>query len=518
MNHKIKDNLFATAITAMVIALVIVLNVVLYYLSAINGWYIANAEELDLSLSGSTEELFAEAEEKGRRVEIIFCMSREELAVNTTGKDVLATAEALEELHPDFIKLRFFNIKTLLDEDGNSVKARLEKYKTDMRGKETAIHAGAVIFSSTVTDGAGFSREDYVVLNNQLSGVPYVDFYHLDGSGYITAYVGEEVMASMVLWTLNTEHKTAYFTTGHGETVDIAFTNMLQRAGYYISEVDLLRNDKNQDGVPDYNLAEAGVVVISNPTADFLKSDDVMKGKEIETLSSYVNNYGGSLYVSLDPYAAPLKNLEEFLTGYGITVATGVDSDGRTVRNIIRESSNALPGEGGYTFVANYANNEIGAALAEKTDEYVSDQVLVKNVGALTLTGDAKPVLVTSGTASAYAGGEAVGSSGEYCVGALATKAGAGGEGKVFVTSGIYLTASEAVISDLYANRNFTYALFETVFGASTAPYGCKTVPYSTDRLDVTMGTARLYTLLVMSIPAVLAVVGVVINKRRKNR
>ena len=239
MNHKIKDNLFATAITAMVIALVIVLNVVLYYLSAINGWYIANAEELDLSLSGSTEELFAEAEEKGRRVEIIFCMSREELAVNTTGKDVLATAEALEELHPDFIKLRFFNIKTLLDEDGNSVKARLEKYKTDMRGKETALHAGAVIFSSTVTDGAGFSREDYVVLNNQLSGVPYVDFYHLDGSGYITAYVGEEVMASMVLWTLNTEHKTAYFTTGHGETVDIAFTNMLQRAGYYISEVDL---------------------------------------------------------------------------------------------------------------------------------------------------------------------------------------------------------------------------------------------------------------------------------------
>ena len=67
MNHKIKDNLFATAITATVIALVIVLNVVLYYLSAINGWYIANAEELDLSLSGSTEELFAEAEENGRR-------------------------------------------------------------------------------------------------------------------------------------------------------------------------------------------------------------------------------------------------------------------------------------------------------------------------------------------------------------------------------------------------------------------------------------------------------------------
>ncbi len=538
MNRKIKDNLFAAAITAFVIAIVVLANVVLYSLTAINGWYFAYAEKIDLTVSGNTKELFAEAERQGRKVNIIFCMPRDELALHSTGRDVLETAEQIEKLHPDFIDVRFYNIRTKQDDKGNLYKyddrgnlcykevdgktepmTVFETYEKDMLGNENVLHRGSVIFSSTAYDAAGNSREDYIVLSNQYSGVPFVDFYHIDAEGYITAYIGEEVIASMVLWTLAAEHKTAYFTTGHGETVDVAFIGMLSRAGYYVQEIDLLRPDKNSDGVPDYNLAEAGIVVISNPTSDFAKGGEGSGiDTELERLETYLSAHGGALYVSLDPYADPLPNLEGLLSGYGITVAESENGDGELMRHIIKDASNAITTDG-YTFVANYADNEIGKALSEKTDRYVSDDVVVKNSGELSLSGAAKPVLVTSSSADALVDGKTVESSEQFCVAAYSERAAGEGTARVFVTAGVYLTASDAVISDAYANRSFTYALFENLLGAPTAPYGCRTVPYSTDRLeDLTMGTARLYTILIMAIPAAIAAVGFVINKRRKNR
>lgn len=520
MNRKVKDNLFATLMTALVIAFIVLANVVLYSLTAINEWYFVYTEEIDLSLSGSTRELFADAEKKGRKVDIIFCMPKDELANHTTGKDVLRTVEQLKELHPDFINIKYYNVTTKLDENGKSVSAELEKYKTDMRGKETVIHKGTVIFSSKISDGAGNVREDYIVLGNQYSGVPFVDFFHIDTDGYITAYIGEEVVASMVLWTLATEHKTVYFTKGHGESVDVAFAKALERAGYYVEELDLLRtklvNNESADKDNGLNVDRAAMVIISNPTADFLKGDGV--DAEIEKLREYLGTYGGSLYVSLDPYAKTLPNLEALLSEYGISMMSGKADDGEIYRQIVRESQNATPGDGGFTFVANYADNEFGKKFSEKTGKYVDDKVLLKNAGALSLSGSATPVLVTSASADTLVKGETVETSEQFAVAAISEKTENNVTSKVFVTSSVYLTASDAVVSDSYANRGFTYALFETFFDAPVAPYGCKAVPYSTGRLDVTMGTARLYTVLVMIIPVAIAAVGIVVNKRRKNR
>lgn len=546
MNRKIKDNLFAAVITAFVIALVVLVNVVLYSLTAINGWYFAYAEELDLTVSGNTRELFAEAEKQGRKVNIIFCMPKDELALHSTGRDVLDTAEQIERLHPDFIDVRFYNIRTKQDDKGNLYKYDdrgnlcykdvdgkkepipvFETYEKDMLGNENLLHRGSVIFSSMAYDAAGNYREDYIVLSNQYSGVPFVDFYHIDAEGYITAYIGEEVIASMVLWTLAPEHKVAYFTSGHGESVDIAFTGMLTRAGYYIKSLDLLRSDlylpadSDGDGITDkregLDLSSAGLVIISNPTSDFAKGAENLR-TEIEKLTEYLEKYGGSLYVSLDPYADPLPNLEALISKYGIAVAQSENGDGRLMRHVIKDPSNAITTDG-YTFVANYADNEIGKALAEKTDRYVSDDVVIKNSGELVLSGAAKPVLVTSSSADALVDGRVVESSEQFCVAAFSERTVNGVSSRIFVASDVYLTASDAVISDNYANRGFTYALFENLLGAHTAPYGCRTVPYSTGRLeDLTMGTARLYTVLIMAIPAVIAAVGFVINKRRKNR
>ncbi len=520
MKNKLKDNLLAVATSAAVIAVVVLLNVVLYSLTAINGWYVAYAEELDLTISGRTDPLFEDAIKQGRKVEIIFCMPEDELAVHATGKDVLNTARQFKEKYPSLVDLTFYNIRTMQDADGNIVADRFEKYQTGALGEKIALHQGAVIFSSTVSDGAGNEREDFTVLNTSYGGVPFVDFYHIDADGYVTAYNGEEMIASMMLWALAPEHKIAYFTKGHDEAVDPTFAKMLLCAGYYIAELDLVRTDtyhsstiddpellKNKKGL---DLDRAGLVIISNPAYDFTKGASGVRA-EIDKLEEYLA-VGGSLYVSLDPYVGRLPNLENFINQYGIKMTEGETDEGASVKNIIRDSRNAITADG-YTFVANYADNEYGEALSKNTAPFVSEDVVVKNAGALTLTGDAKPVLVSSSAAQAVAGGSQVDSEGNYCVAALSKKA------NVFVCASVYLTASDAVISDSYANRNFVYAVLDEFFGSSAAPYGCKIVPYSSGILeDLTMGTARIYTVFIMAVPAGLAVLGVVVNKRRKNR
>ena len=286
MKSKLKNHLFAAVFSLLLVVVIILVNVVLYSLTAINGWYIAYAEEIDLTVSGNTKELFADAEAEGKKVKIMFCMPEDDLAMHTTGKDVLDTAKQLEALHPSFIELVFYNIKTQQDADGNLVDLR--KYETDMAGNKVPLHSGSVIFSTTVSDGFGGVREDYKVVSTEYNGVPFVDFYHIDADGYITAYNGEEFMASMILWTLADEHKTAYFTTGHGESVDVAFYNMLVCAGYYVEPLDLLRNDFSTE-----MLEKAGFVIISKPTADFAKGKDAGMRTEIERLEYYLKENGG---------------------------------------------------------------------------------------------------------------------------------------------------------------------------------------------------------------------------------
>ncbi len=530
MKNKLKDNIFAAVITAAVIAAVVLANIVLYSLTAINGWGIVYAEELDLTISGNTDALFKEAIEDGRQVEIIFCMPEDELAVHETGKDVLNTAKQFEERYPGFIDLKFYNIRTMQDDEGNVIKDRFEKYKTDKyTGEEQQLHKGSVIFSSTYVDEAGVAYpEEYTVLTATYSGVSFVDFYHIDSEGYVTAYNGEEIIASRVLWTLAFEHKTAYFTTGHGESVDVTFANILISAGYNIKMLDLVRNDlysaaaeaEKLDGnrvSQGLNIDEAAMVIISNPTADFSKGDSVRA--EIDKLEDYLSTYGGALYVSLDPYVGKLKNLEGLLEKYGMKISESTDDTGKSIKNIIKDSSNAITTDG-YTFVANYADNNAGKSMADKTENFVSDDVVVKNMGAIEVSGIAQPVLIASSSASLLANGERVDSKGEYCVAAVSEQlASNGNTSRIFLTSGVYMTASDAIISDSYANRNFVYAVLDVFFDASVAPYGCRLVPYSTGVLeDLTMGRARAYTALIMLVPVILAVVGIIVNKRRKNR
>jgi len=69
------------------------------------------------------------------------------------------------------------------------------------------------------------------------------------------------------------------------------------------------------------------------------------------------------------------------------------------------------------------------------------------------------------------------------------------------------------------ANRDFIYAVFDSVFDSNNAPYGCAPIHFNTQTLEnLTMRTARIYTVIIMMIPAALAALGFVVVRKRKNR
>lgn len=495
------DRTSSGILTAMIIAVVMVVNALLYTLVQTFGWQITYIDEYDYSLSGATDELFASAIEQNKKVKISFCMAEDEVKVHSTGAEVYITAKNLAERYEGFIELDFINITTKQDQHGNLVS--LSKYQTDMEGNKTKILKSSVIFSCGEGD-----REVYRVVTDSATSAGFATFFNLDSSMYAISYNGEEIFAAMISWVTAETHKKAYFTQYHGETADSSFATLLACAGYYVDFVDL-----RQNAVPE----DADLLIVSNPKNDFEAArPGVNVSTEIDRLEAYLER-GGNLLVTLDPYVKTLPILEGILSKYGIEFSTTTTPAGASVRNMVKESTNAITTDG-FTFVAEYGNNELGDMVSGSIKS--GGSVVVREVSALELFGDAKPLLVSSPSSNLEANGSVVSDGGSYVIAAYASKDyGNGQTARVLVIPSIYIAVSDALVANGYSNKDFFYATFEHFYGAEGMPYGCKPVIYSSSTLEnLTMGMARLYTAITLAIPLAIAAVGTVVIVRRRNR
>ena len=527
------------SMTVAIIIAVILFNVLAYTVTSAFGLYVNSNKTEPYEISGNTDELFASINKLEKKVTITFCYTEENLKTHDTGSFVLETAKQFEERY-SFIELRFVNLLTKMDEEGNIVdfkpycNVRCSSCKETMRYVDvnkdapacTSCRAaiedldGSVEYvfsrSSVIFECGSGAEYNYRVLTDNYTGAGFVDFFILDSSANIVSYNGEEVMAAMISWVLRDEHPTVYLTQNHGETADVAFSNLLTCAGYYVEVINLRKEE-----IP----SDAGMVIISNPTADFERAVDgaTVRG-EIEKLDHYLAG-GGKLYVALDPYAKKLPNLEKLLADWGIEISGSVSTEGVYTRDIVKESSMAITPDG-YTFVATYADTNAAKSIYDKLDEFGTDKVLISNAARLKLIesnergAEAQSILVSGSTATTYAGGSVTDNSGNYTVAACSVKTVEGGKtASLFVLPTAYITATDACISESYSNKDFLFASFEVLFDAYSAPYGAEQVLYDTQMLEnLTMGRAKLYTAIILAIPAMLAVAGAVIIVRRKNR
>ena len=506
--------------TAMLLAVVIALNVVIYALVQSFGWYFSPISEVDLSVSGSTDILFSEANDAVKsgemeKVVINFCMARDELEVHDPGMYVLRTAENLAERYPDLIELEFLNVYRQVDSKGNSVD--ITKYAKREGMDDAVILETSVIFTHESEGG-----ESFKLVTDYYTADGFSSFFTLKSDLTVTSYNGEEIISAMVSWVLQDEHPTAYITVGHGETSSSSLTALLTCAGYNIELIDLSTIDAAKEAELLAN--PKNLVLVSNPTSDFGKAKEGSgRRDEIERLESFLSG-GGNLYVTFDPYV-PRKNILElttFLEGYGIGIST-TEVDGYIARDIVRDRENAISADG-FTIIAEFAEGDTAGRIANIAKTYGSGKVLVRESASLLVTeserATAYPILKSSAASVCEVGGSVTDREGGYTVAAGAAVRGNGDrDGSIFVCSSTFLTADDVIVTEGYSNKDFVYAVFAEIFGSHTPPYGTNSIVSSTGRLEgLTMGVANVYTAIAMLIPTAIAVLGAVLIIKRKNR
>ena len=187
----------------------------------------------------------------------------------------------------------------------------------------------------------------------------------------------------------------------------------------------------------------------------------------------------------------------------------------------VKDMNNAITTDG-FTLVAELdgsEDNAVARGMAEKLSE-LGGSVILRDVAPLKLTGSARALLVTSESSECFAGGEVSDSQGSYPIAAYSTFVGDSGKtsGLFFIPS-IYLTATDAMVTNGYANKDFVYSLLDVFYERGDMPYGTGSIVYNTGLLEnLTMGTARIYTAVILAVPVALGAFGAVMLIRRKNR
>lgn len=279
------------------------------------------------------------------KVNIIFCDERDALEENSAQRYVLETAEDIARAFPDVVTVKFVNIWTN--------PGAVQKYKGTAL---TSIYSTNVIVESG-TEYRVYSLNSFFVFNDSNSTDPW-------------SYNGEKKFASGILAVIKAESPIACITINHGESFsDYELFYLLQDAGYIVQMINLATDEIPKD---------CRLMVVCNPTSDFLVKDNVSDVSEIAKLNSWLDEFN-SLLVFMSPDSPVLPNFEEYLEEWGIKYDRYTDEAGNTFPYMIKDTAHSLTADG-MTVVAEYTTEGLGSSLhKEMRNVSVPSKVIFKN-------------------------------------------------------------------------------------------------------------------------------------------
>lgn len=467
-----------TALAVVVLALFYLFNSVLLALADQYSWYFYTTEQYDLTPSGEGDALLSQIDTSEGGIKILFCDTKTKIEEHSQLDFVHRTAVGLAERHPDLITVEYVNIWL--------EPAKLEPYRTSKEGEEITISSDSVIIDY---------RGEFLVNSPKT-------FYILDEDNYVVSYNGEETFVASMLRVSTSERPTAYFTANHGEEIPEGLYRLLSYAGYNIDRLDL----STVSAVPD----NAGLVIISSPIYDFQKAAaGSFYVSELKKLENYLNA-GGTVLASVSPTnIGRLTRLSEFLATYGLVPQEGT----------VIDMTNSLPGSGGYSLLLDYAENGTAGRLSSFASKNGRRTVL-SQVAPIALSESAvatSEALLTTRPSSVLLAndGTEIGSGTQTAVAISRLNE---GEGKILLIGSAYLTATDAVNSASYGNRDLVYALFSE-FGQSRVPIGIPSVTVDRTAIEnLTTGEANTFALFAAVIfPSAILLGGLIYCRRRKN-
>lgn len=515
-SRKLKYGALSVAITAAVIAIVIVANSIISVLSEKYNWYLDMTDEQVFSLSDKSIAVF-DAMDKNVQTEIIFATSKDKADLdfsNLSSGGALAYVYATAAL----LDARYDNVTVSYHDIIKEPKFFKDNFNRSL--SDYKVNENSVIIARKNSDG---TYGEYRVKD-------VTSFYVFNEENELAGYCGELVFAQCLSSLTFDETPIVYFTVGHGEisfsSVEYnddgtikSLTGNEDAAGiirlFSDSGFKILPLDLNKQDVPD----NARMVIINNPVFDFTSS-------EIAKLQEYLDNIG-SVMCFTDYNATNLSQLYGFAKTFG---GVSVNAGER-----IYDSANAIAGSNNpYKFSAQVADNNATSVYFGSLASYASAKAKFENATYLTI--DPK---FTSDD------GYDTGSGTRYTKSLLQTypDARAGESGDKGTYSLMSVTSSERIVdneyqysylvmcpsseftgntslsqSSLYPNYKMLLSLIHTTASVQI-PVDVDYKSFASYDLDITNSTAQGLTVMFsLLLPAIAVLCGAVVIIRRKRR
>ena len=361
--YVVKSPKMLSIITAVVLVAVIVLNVGIALLADADMWYLdatrpryQSATTTVYTLSDECERLIgkeavpgidkvnAERQKNGLdalKVKIIFCADKDRVEQNDQMRYVSFTARALEKKFREYVEVEYINIA--------KNPSAVQKYKTT---------SAATIYDTNVIVEFG---SEYLVQN--ISSF----FYQDSGSTTPWAYNGEQRLSAMILSLTQAESPVCAVTNNHGEELFDENGNVKNKYSTFIeiiegSGYDVVFLDLERDEIPEH----CRMMITFAPTSDFKAFGDLGENNvsEIEKLDKYLDESNAFFYIC-DRNTPYLKNLEEYLEEWGVTVAR-VEDAAKTFENYaIKDMTNCVDTDIGDVVLGDYAIAGTGASITK---------------------------------------------------------------------------------------------------------------------------------------------------------
>ena len=470
-------------------------------------------------------------------INIIFCDYRDNIRDNATQRYVHDSAEEIAIEFSDYINIKYVDI--------HRNPSAVSKYK---------VSSTSYVYKTDVIIEFG-SEYRLCSINS---------FYRTnEGESTPWAYDGERKLAGAILAVTRAESPIACITKNHGETENTALRTTLEDAGYKVQDILL-----DTEEIPE----DCRLMVIFNPNSDFKVNDGVSEIDEIQKLDEFLDATN-SMMVFMSPDSPVLTNLEEYLTEWGIEF----QRDEMDNSYLIKEDPSYSLSYDGFKLVGKYYEYGLGGSFTEDmrlvsvpktvvfprampirySDDYVptnysdDSQDLADQYGGLTgvaveegisfeygtydsttITRKIYDLFVTSDKAVAYANGGEVAKATEGIPFKLMTVsvedrrtqdanyADYTEENSYVIACGSTDFASEELLySSSYGNGDLMLSACRAI-GREPVPVGLSLKPFADTTIDnITAAEATQYTVVLTTVPALTAIiVGAVVLIRRKNK
>ncbi len=504
--RKFQYGAVAILFTAVVIAAIVVLNVIVTALTQKFSLYVDMTESDLYSISDACDSMMqdlraAHAEDVvPLKYNIKFCAPLDTLENTQTTKMVYNFAQKLEAQYPDLITVDYMDIITY-----PSMK---EPYVT------TA--ADTVKTTDVIVESATGYRKFRIEA--------FYTFAESDGS--VFAFNGELRFVSAFLQLAGEYNPVAVFLSGHGEDDASAMMALFDLAGFDVITLNL------QQGLTTdtWNLAPgelpeyAKVVVVNNPKYDYIGDNSDGLVNEIEVINRFLeirdDGSAGNMIINMNASTAgKLPELETYLVEWGIQFGQAT----------LKDTASATTGDG-QTIIATLPTEGLGASLHKSLREELSSipLTIVKNACPIYQLFDSKnsrsvsSVLTTTKTAEAYpADGEGDPMRGQFDLMTLVRESryvdNKACYAYVLACSSANFCDSTYMAQKQYGNSDIMFSVMRE-FGKDTVPINIDFKVLGDTGLSISSQQANGWTVAIVAVvPIIMLAAGIAVYVRRKH-